>query len=125
LTKRKRMIIFIDRTFKQGSAGQRVFLTLTCWLYNVKFPENYFFYLRCDAVFLSLHFPTFRSVLVFTLSRSSSLRTMVSGCWYRVLRRMCHFSKIMELHKNSWHYRIFQHFVIPLWEHQFSTLTSW
>jgi len=31
------MIIFIDRTFKERSGCQRVFLTLTCWLYNVKF----------------------------------------------------------------------------------------
>lgn len=85
----------------QRPGCQREFLTLNCWLYNVKFPENYFFFLRCDAVLLDLHFPTFRSVIVFTLSRSSSLRTVVSGCWNSALVRIRHFSKNVELHKQK------------------------
>ena len=86
------MIISIDRTFEQISERHLVFRSLTFWLYNVLFPENYFFFWEvtpCRWVCSYRHFEG---------PMSSTLRTVLPGGWNRVLLRICHFSKSIEQH---------------------------
>jgi len=46
-------------------------------------------------------FPTFRRFIMFTLWSSSSLRKKMPRDWNRVLLRICHFLKSMELHSQQ------------------------